>query len=172
MFLIKLLHINFWQLLTPLLFLCRTFRRNTWAELTVDVHPDGLDGRWTQSVLGLAVIASALMSLDLHDVKGFVEYAGVLESVWHAACCLGPSNLHEKKITSISNHTISHITHHLEPNGALTEPYMHVNVAWTSAEAAMHVWCLWIIYIYEGVSRWNGLLETHFNLNFLNKHHR
>lgn len=65
-----------------------------------------------------------------------------------------------EKITSISNHTISHITHHLEPNGALTDPYMHVNVAWTSAEAMMHVWCLWIIYIYEGISR--NTAETAF----------
>lgn len=66
-------------------------------ELTVDVHPDGLDGRRPQAVLGLAVVATPLGPQDLSDVQRLVEHAGVLEAVRHAAGCLGPSDLWENK---------------------------------------------------------------------------
>lgn len=61
--------------------------------LTVDVHPDGLDGRGSQAVLGLAVVAAPLGPQDLCDVQRLVEHAGVLEAVRHAARCLGPPDL-------------------------------------------------------------------------------
>lgn len=36
--------------------------------LTVDVHPDGLDGRRTEAVLRLAIVAPPLGPLDFLDV--------------------------------------------------------------------------------------------------------
>lgn len=66
--------------------------------LTVDVHPDGLDGRRSEAVLSLAVVATSLGPQDLCDVQRLVEHAGVLEAVRHAAGCLGPSNLEMNKL--------------------------------------------------------------------------
>lgn len=61
--------------------------------LTVDVHPDGLDGGRPQAVLSLAVVAPPLGPQDLCDVQRLVEDAGILEAVRHAAGRLGPSDL-------------------------------------------------------------------------------
>lgn len=63
------------------------------AALTVDVHPDGLDGGRPQAVLSLAVVAPPLGPQDLCNVQRLVEHAGVLEAVRHAAGRLGPSDL-------------------------------------------------------------------------------
>ncbi len=49
--------------------------------LTVDIHPDGFDGRGSKVVLSLAVVATSLGPLDLCDVQRLVEHAGVLEAV-------------------------------------------------------------------------------------------
>lgn len=49
--------------------------------LTVNVHPDGLDGRGAQAILSLAVVATSLGPQDLGDVQSLVEHAGVLEAV-------------------------------------------------------------------------------------------
>lgn len=65
--------------------------------LTVDVHPDGLDGGGSEAVLSLAVVASSLGPQDLCDVQRLVEHAGVLEAVRHTAGCLGPSDLGRTK---------------------------------------------------------------------------
>lgn len=67
--------------------------------LTVDVHPDGLDGRGAEAVLSLAVVATSLGPLNLCDVQRLVEHTGVLEAVRHTAGCLGPSDL-GKQITN------------------------------------------------------------------------
>lgn len=67
------------------------------AALTVDVHPDGLDGGRPQAVLSLAVVAPPLGPQDLCDVQRLVEHAGVLEAVRHAAGRLGPSDLRTEK---------------------------------------------------------------------------
>lgn len=65
--------------------------------LTVDVHPDGLDGGRPQAVLSLAVVAPPLGPQDLCDVQRLVEHAGVLEAVRHAAGRLGPSDLETER---------------------------------------------------------------------------
>lgn len=65
--------------------------------LTVDVHPDGLDGRGSKAVLSLAVVATSLGPLDLCNVQRLVEHTGVLEAVRHTAGCLGPSDLDTNK---------------------------------------------------------------------------
>lgn len=70
-------------------------RRDVVVTLTVDVHPDGLDGRGPEAVLGLAVVATSLGPHDLGDVQRLVEHAGVLEAVRHAAGRLGPPDLSE-----------------------------------------------------------------------------
>ncbi|TNN37722.1 hypothetical protein EYF80_052119 [Liparis tanakae] len=70
-------------------------RRDVVVTLTVDVHPDGLDGRGPEAVLGLAVVATSLGPQDLGDVQRLVEHAGVLEAVRHAAGRLGPPDLSE-----------------------------------------------------------------------------
>lgn len=49
--------------------------------LTVDIHPDGLDGWRTEAVLSLAVVASALVPQDLCDDQSLVEHAGVLKAI-------------------------------------------------------------------------------------------
>ena len=69
----------------------------TYVTLTVDVHPDGLDGRRSKAVLSLAVVATSLGPQDLCNVQRLVEHTGVLEAVRHAAGCLGPSNLDKEK---------------------------------------------------------------------------
>lgn len=43
--------------------------------LTVNVHPDGLDGRGSQAVLCLTVVAASLGPQDLGDVQRLVEHA-------------------------------------------------------------------------------------------------
>lgn len=65
--------------------------------LTVDVHPNGLDGRRAEAVLGLAVVAASLGPLDLCDVQRFVEDAGVLETIGHTTSCLCPPYLQRRK---------------------------------------------------------------------------
>lgn len=61
--------------------------------LTVNVHPDGFDGRRSKAILSLAVVATSLGPQDLCNVQCFVEHAGVLKAVRHTASCLGPSDL-------------------------------------------------------------------------------
>lgn len=68
-----------------------------YESLTVDVHPDGLDGRGSKAVLSLAVVATSLGPLDLCNVQRLVEHTGVLEAVRHTAGCLGPSDLDTNK---------------------------------------------------------------------------
>lgn len=65
--------------------------------LTVDVHPDGLDGRRPEAVLSLAVVAASLGPQDLCDVQRLVEHAGVLEAVRHTPRRLCPSDLGRTK---------------------------------------------------------------------------
>lgn len=61
--------------------------------LTVNVHPDGLDGGGPQAVLSLAVVATSLGPQNLGNVQRLVEHAGVLEAVRHTARRFGPSDL-------------------------------------------------------------------------------
>lgn len=70
-----------------------------YESLTVDVYPDGLDGRGSKAVLSLAVVATSLGPLDLCNVQRLIEHTGVLEAVRHTAGCLGPSDLHTEKNT-------------------------------------------------------------------------
>lgn len=51
------------------------------VRLTVDVHPDGLDGRGAEAVLCLAVVATSLGPLDLCDMQCLIKDTGVLEAV-------------------------------------------------------------------------------------------
>lgn len=69
----------------------------TYITLTVDVHPDGLDGRGAEAVLSLAVVATSLGPQNLCNVQRLVEHTGVLEAVRHTASRLGPSDLGRTK---------------------------------------------------------------------------
>lgn len=68
-----------------------------YVTLTVDIHPDGLDGRGSKAILSLAVVATSLGPQDLCNVQRLVEHTGVLEAVRHTASCLGPSDLGKTK---------------------------------------------------------------------------
>lgn len=61
--------------------------------LTIDVDPDGLEGRGPEAVLSLAVISSTLMSLDVTNAQRLVKHGGVMETVRGASCRLSPANL-------------------------------------------------------------------------------
>lgn len=65
--------------------------------LTVNVHPDGFDGRRSEAVLCLAVVAASLGPQDLRNVQRLVEDARVLEAVRHAARRFGPTDLGRRK---------------------------------------------------------------------------
>lgn len=67
--------------------------------LTVHIHSYGLDGRWAQAVLSLAVVAASLVALDVGYPQRFIEDARVLKSVRRTSRCFGPPDLskHQKK---------------------------------------------------------------------------
>lgn len=67
--------------------------------LTVHVHSYGLDGRWPQAILSLAVVAASLVALDVGYPQRFIEDTRVLKSVRGTSRCFGPPDLskHQKK---------------------------------------------------------------------------
>lgn len=72
--------------------------------LTVHVHSYGLDGRWPQAILGLAVVAASLVALDVGYPQRFIEDTRVLKSVRGTSRCFGPPDLskHQKKTVTWS----------------------------------------------------------------------
>lgn len=67
--------------------------------LTLHIYTDGLDGSHPHPVVGLAVVATPLHSLDALDAQRLVVDGRFLELVWSAACCLCPSHLERKRGT-------------------------------------------------------------------------
>lgn len=76
------------------------------VKLTVDVHPDGLDGRRAEAVLSLAVVSTTLGPQDLCDMQCLIKDAGVLEAVRHTSGCLGPSDLAVKRGKILNDSTL------------------------------------------------------------------